>query len=504
MQNIDQRVLIQAPAQLVWDTVRDIARNPTWQVDCANVSFITPRREGPGVRWRYTTPTGHDCVIEATAWYNRIGYEYHFVDGMPFKDNFGRVRLQEIPEGTIVQWTFSYEPAGIFNGRRIGKQLELAIEENLQNLKKLFSPARGSSPARGFESKSLMQDAPDVESREHYKPRHPSQTTERPASPPIPPTVSPKRERVLVEPPIESGDLEPFTPIQMPAARMVEPPIQPSDTRPRPAVTLNPPAPRPDAARAESNRADSLRLNDAAVSPRLRLPEVSSEEPDFLAHYAAIRATEEREAMSMSIFEPPISQEDTKPTSAIKAIAETDIMPRVAAPPDSASILDTHVRTSARATEERPAVSLPVPSDIAERTTEQPRAVANFTPIQPPEIMDRDATPIFPKMQPTPAPANPASAPDTRTPIPTVNDGDTSTKSIWEIFGVQRPAETAAPETVTPPDSTPPSSAAPSAARSEVVVPASGDTTTYLILTGRMGLRARRRRDMARLRRPSP
>ncbi|PJF25463.1 MAG: hypothetical protein CUN53_12685, partial [Phototrophicales bacterium] len=167
MQIIDKRVQIVAPSQAIWDFIRDISRNPSWQVDYASVSFITPRREGPGVRWRYTTPTGHECVIEISAWYNRIGYEYHYVDGMPFRENIGRIRLQEIPEGTIVQWTFSYQTSGLFTARRVVKQLELAIEDNLQNLKKQFSQTRG---ARAFESKTLMRDAPDVSIREQYKP----------------------------------------------------------------------------------------------------------------------------------------------------------------------------------------------------------------------------------------------------------------------------------------------------------------------------------------------
>ncbi|MDZ4763035.1 MAG: hypothetical protein SGI73_00690, partial [Chloroflexota bacterium] len=256
--------------------------------------------------------------------------------------------------------------------------------------------------------------------------------------------------------------------------------------------------PPPD---AQPTRTETPRLNEAATPSRLRLPNVSSEEPDFLANFAAIRATEERAAIDLSTFEPPISQEDTKPTSAIKAIAETDIFPRAAtetieslrAEPSSA-IMDTVVRSSARATEERPAVVLPTSPDSEsfQRTTEQPRVPLDFQLIQPPEPLDRDATPIFQKTQPKTPEAPPVVS--EATPPPPIE-----AKSIWEIFGVPRPAENA-PEPVNAIQDEPAPDGLPT--RTDSAPPSMGDTTTYMILTGRMGLRARRRRDMARLRRP--
>jgi hypothetical protein len=450
MQIIDKRVQIVTPSQVIWDYIRDISRNPSWQVDYASVSFITPRREGPGVRWRYTTPTGHECVVEISAWYNRIGYEYHYVDGMPFRENIGRIRLQEIPEGTIVQWTLSYQTSGLLTARRVVKQLELAIEDNLQNLKKQFSQTRGS---RSFESKSLMRDAPDVGTREQYKPRHPSLGTVRDSA------YAPPQNPMMVEPPVASGDAEPVTPIadkpvRRASASIYEPPVEQSDTRPRPP--------------AEPMTAP-LRLDESAVPPRLRVPDAPIAEPDFLEDFAAVRETEERAAIDRALFEPPFALEDTKPTSAIKPVSDADLM--IAQPP----------AREAEITVETPAAARPEPKPLApaEKVVEQ---------VSQPQS-ETDATPVFVKPE-AESKAEPATS---------VSD-ETATRSIWEIFGVARPDENSVQtsEAVETPDN---SAEMITLSDSQRLV--YGDTTTYLIMTGRVGLRARRRRDTSRVRRPS-
>ncbi|HLU12062.1 MAG TPA: SRPBCC family protein, partial [Oceanobacillus sp.] len=116
MTTIDQRVLVPVAQSIVWDYIRNINNNPSWQTDCRSISFLSSKHEGPGTRWRYTTTKGRENVVEITAWYNGLGYEYVFVDGPRFRNNRGRIRLQEIAEGTIVQWTFSFEGGGVFSG----------------------------------------------------------------------------------------------------------------------------------------------------------------------------------------------------------------------------------------------------------------------------------------------------------------------------------------------------------------------------------------------------
>jgi hypothetical protein len=488
MQIIDHRILIPVPSQVVWDMIRDIARNPTWQVDCESVSFITPRREGPGVRWRYSTGTGHDSVVEISAWYNRIGYEYRYIDGMPFRQNNGRIRLQEIPEGTVVQWTFSYEPGGLFSGRRIARQLDEAIQANLDSLKKQFSQSR--SP-RAFASKSVMQDAPDVETRGSYKPRHPSQ-----AAPP--PQIG--SQPMIVEPPIQSGDLEPFTPIAAPIQQtpaISEPPVRESDTRPRPTASPTP-------------IKQASRLDDTLISSRLRLPEPPAGEPDFLANFHP--ETDRTPAFPMpavvgaaalpvddpSPFEPPIAVEDTKPTSAIKPVSEAAL---TAPEPQAADSAPPPASEMPRVALEAAAATLPPALETSRSTSERPAAPA----VEPPAPQRAaDDTPIFPKM-PKIEPEVVSSA-DAAPRTETQRADESATRSIWEIFGVPRPTEIIDDkQTETPAPSSPPS--APSAASvisasaPETHPPSAGDTTTYMLVTARMGLRARRRRDLARVRR---
>ena len=57
-------------------------------------------------------------MAEIRAWYEGLGYEYSYVERPPFKSALGRVRLQEIPEGTVVQWTLEYEIGGVLGGVR--------------------------------------------------------------------------------------------------------------------------------------------------------------------------------------------------------------------------------------------------------------------------------------------------------------------------------------------------------------------------------------------------
>ena len=164
---IDHRILIPAAPDVVWNYISDITHNPDWQVDCRDVIFLTSRREGPGVRWRYAAPNGHEYVTAVTAWYNGLGYEYYLVDGAPYRENKGRIRLQEIPEGTIVQWTFTYELGGVFGGMRNALGLNRQVDQTIaESLKMLWQKIKESGAAsRPHEAKSLMRDAPNVDAR---------------------------------------------------------------------------------------------------------------------------------------------------------------------------------------------------------------------------------------------------------------------------------------------------------------------------------------------------
>ncbi|MCA9904460.1 MAG: SRPBCC family protein, partial [Anaerolineae bacterium] len=118
MTTIDHRILIPVPQNVVWDYIGNLANNVRWQVDCSNLSFLTTRQEGVGTRWRASSEKGKEYVVEIRAWYEGLGYEYSFIDRPPFRTAMGRIRLQEIPEGTVVQWTLEYELGGMLGGVR--------------------------------------------------------------------------------------------------------------------------------------------------------------------------------------------------------------------------------------------------------------------------------------------------------------------------------------------------------------------------------------------------
>ncbi|MGQ9887419.1 MAG: SRPBCC family protein [Aggregatilineales bacterium] len=206
---IDQRILIPAAPEIVWACVSDIDNNVKWQVGCQSISYLSSRRSGPGARWRSTGPNRREQVMEITAWYDGLGYEYTVVDGFPFASAKGRLRLQEIPEGTIVQWTFTFEPKGIAGGLRSSlgarKRIENAMVESLRNLWRYVNQSGGAQ--RTHEAKSLMRDALDYEARVNYKPRHPSAFEERNVQRDQPTVVIP-------EPPVSEEDTRPHLALQ--------------------------------------------------------------------------------------------------------------------------------------------------------------------------------------------------------------------------------------------------------------------------------------------------
>lgn len=176
MNIIDQAILIPASPGFIWRFVGDLSKNVDWQEGLTDISFLTTRHEGKGTRWRYSTANGHDVIAEIVAWYDTVGYEYQIVDGARFSDNLGRIRLQEIAEGTRVRWTFQYEPSGVFGSLRhsMGRKRSIAnsIQDSLRNLHKLIQEETGGISTH--EAKASLKEAPDVDERSSYQPRHPS------------------------------------------------------------------------------------------------------------------------------------------------------------------------------------------------------------------------------------------------------------------------------------------------------------------------------------------
>ena len=176
MNVIDLEILIPASPEFIWRFLGDPAALPQWQADVTSISFLSTQREGRGTRWRAYSDNNNDIVVEVSAWYDTLGYEYGLMDGTGFADNKGRIRLQEVPEGTIVRWTFQYELGGVLGGLRNAMRLKRSttnqLQTSLRNLHQLILQESGGITTH--EAKASVREAPDVSERLTYQPRHPS------------------------------------------------------------------------------------------------------------------------------------------------------------------------------------------------------------------------------------------------------------------------------------------------------------------------------------------
>lgn len=317
MHIIDHAIQIPVTPANMWALVSNPENNPKWQADCRSMSFLNSIRRGIGMRWRYQTANGKDQIAEITAWYEGLGFEYTIVDGTSFVSNKGRLRLQEVPEGTIVQWTFSYELGGPLSGLRNALSVRRSLDQNIvESLRNLFRVAKEQfKEANLAESKALMQDAPNVIERSSYKPRHPSVLEE---GKPRPSSVTPSREIPKVpEPPA------PDAIFQRPASLapiIPEPPIADEDTQPNPILSKTAAA--------------------ALEAPSLQMPNFSSAQPaaqevdtDTSGEVAAVAAP----SIPPAPIEPPapIVPEPVAVTPEPTAPQPPSTPPAPAAPPPS-------------------------------------------------------------------------------------------------------------------------------------------------------------------------
>ncbi len=176
MNVIDLEILIPASPEFIWRFLGDPSALPRWQEDVTSVSFLSTQREGQGTRWRASSDKSNDVVVEVSAWYDTLGYEYRLMDGTKFADNQGRVRLHEVTDGTLVRWTFQYELGGVLGGLRNAMRMKRSttnqLQASLRNLHQLIMQESGGISTH--EAKASVRDAPDVDERLSYQPRHPS------------------------------------------------------------------------------------------------------------------------------------------------------------------------------------------------------------------------------------------------------------------------------------------------------------------------------------------
>lgn len=418
MHIIDHAIQIPVTPANMWALVSNPENNPKWQADCRSMSFLNSIRRGIGMRWRYQTANGKDQIAEITAWYEGLGFEYTIVDGTSFVSNKGRLRLQEVPEGTIVQWTFSYELGGPLSGLRNALSVRRSLDQNIvESLRNLFRVAKEQfKEANLAESKALMQDAPNVIERSSYRPRHPSVLEE---GKPRPSSVTPSREIPKVpEPPA------PDAIFQRPAGLapiIPEPPIVDEDTQPNPILSKTAAA--------------------ALEAPSLQMPNFSSAQPPVIEEVEADTSGEMAAVAAPSV--PPAPIEPPAPITP-EPIVVTPEPP--APPPPSAPAVPT---APAPLTLSEPPLKTGDSNRLDKRDTATISVFELFGLPRPSMTQEMAAvapTPAEPAPQaeaaPAPSPAEPAPVePVTIVPTPVETAEPASTPTEPEVT----PAEVEAP-----------------------------------------------------------
>ena len=228
---IDHAIAIPTRPNSVWQVVSDISNLPTWHPDSKRVQYLTTIKSGRGTRWRNSTSGNKEQVLEITAWYEGLGYEYRIVDGSDYPRNRGRIRLQEATEGTIVQWTFSYEMSGFLgrlrNNLSMKSKADKEIIQGLRNLYVLIKETKSDEVFDPEQSKAYLKEAPNVEERASYQPRYPSKVS----SQEIP--VVKLEDNTRFKPPVQIGEA---TESVASTPKIDEPPLTEDDTRPNPVV----------------------------------------------------------------------------------------------------------------------------------------------------------------------------------------------------------------------------------------------------------------------------
>ncbi len=173
---IDQRILIDAPAPVVWEFLSDPERQAAWHVGYSGISILTTQRTGQGVRRRCTLAgQGKDVIEEITAWVDGLGYEYRLIEGGPYGTFQGRFRLQPVPDGTTVQWTVSYKTKGVagwLKDRTSGRNTLMAMmADSLRRLRRQVDEL-GVRADQDYRARVGIRARLNADERAQYQRRH--------------------------------------------------------------------------------------------------------------------------------------------------------------------------------------------------------------------------------------------------------------------------------------------------------------------------------------------
>ncbi len=408
---IDHRVLVNAPPEVVWELLGDLSALPKWHVNCQNTSMLTTQRQGVGVRRRNTMSSGPDIVEEILTWYNNLGFEYTVVDGPRYRSNRGRLRLQAIPEGTVVQWTFEYQLGGALAFLRdffLRRRLNDEAVRSLKRFKQLVESTGIRMDAATVERVS-MRPAPSVTERAAIGEATTRVRSTRVEAPPPPAAVSEETQVTLPpEPPEDEPVWQAPAPVldigadDLPLLEETgpEPPLAEEDTRPRPPVE-RPTEPRPP--RAESQ-------------PETR-PETGTT-PDT----------------------PPLEPEDTVPHAPVElpALFEESANDTLPVAPPTGNFEDLRAEGPVEPVElaETP-YTAPGEPTVEVKPEAQPEAPVWAEQPEPPRAQEPAVWPEIPAQEPPVVVPEPPSV--LETPSPAAGPQAIG-PSIWEVFGVMPPS----------------------------------------------------------------
>ncbi len=343
---IDQRILIVAPSEAVWPYLSETALYSRWNKGAKQISLLSTKLKGVGVRRRCTDSRGKSVVEEMTAWLDNIGYEYIVIEG-PYKSFIGRLRLQPLPEGTLITWEIDYKLRGAFAGLRdalgFRRRLRKQTTDSLRILKRTVE-ASGIRLDPERQKRVAMQADPGLQARQA---RMNEPTTRAPMQTPTMP------QQPIYSPPRVVVGEDDLTEI-------------PSTLPPAPATSV------PTAIPAPPTAAPQITLPPAAVRAEIPPPPVVGER--------TIPA-----AAKPAIPEPPIKVDDTKPS--IKQVAEPTI-------------------ASSAADDNADSLASTVPIELVAPKPPAPPPTATQNVIVPPPSLPDLRPPLEPSIpMPTPAPS---------------------------------------------------------------------------------------------------
>ncbi|NDJ86871.1 MAG: hypothetical protein GYB66_13390 [Chloroflexi bacterium] len=244
---IDQRILLPAPIQVVWQILSDHKELPAWRTDVRSVSVLSTNTAGPGARRRISLKKRtKDIIEEIRVWYEGVGYEYHIIEGSIYKSFSSRIRLQATPDGTVVQWTIDFESKGflarLFGNRRQRRTLEKLTADSLRQLHR-YILTKGARLDDRYRDKTRIKEGPDASHRAEYGAKLIAQAEHKEAKPEAPADGAASQASssgpVIEEPPIRIDDTPSVPRVGPPSfladaldSQEVSPPDSDEDTRP--------------------------------------------------------------------------------------------------------------------------------------------------------------------------------------------------------------------------------------------------------------------------------